>query len=328
MALRWGILGTARIAEQQLIPAIKAADGHELVAVASRDTERAIAWAEKVGAPRAYGSYEALLADPDVDAVYIPLPNHLHAEWTRAAAEVGKHVLCEKPAALTAAQLTDMIQVCRDHGVVFMEAFMYPFHPQWARVRAWLESGDLGDIIKVSSSHGFRLEDPADIRWQPEMGGGALYDVGCYCVHAMASTFGEVLPENISALSRFSEAGVDASLCAIFRLPGGPIGSFHCSFEVPPTQGFTVVGTRGRLELNLPFRPDKGMPRLTIQRSGSQVLESFDAFPIYQAEIEYFASCIAEGRQPEAEHRLSLATARWIDAIYAAAGRDIATLLS
>ncbi|MCL6567289.1 MAG: Gfo/Idh/MocA family oxidoreductase [Acidobacteriia bacterium] len=320
MTLRWGILGTARIAEEQVIPAIRAEEGHELVAVASRDEAKAQAWARTVGASRAYGSYEALLADPDVDAVYIPLPNHLHAEWTRRAAEAGKHVLCEKPAALTAPELDGMICTCEKHGVVFMEAFMYAFHPQWARVREWLASGKLGDVIEVRSRHGFILDRPEDIRWDPAMGGGALYDVGCYCVHAMVSTFGEDLPQSIAAIAHRSPSGVDATLRALFRMNGGVIGTFQCSFEQPRAQGFTILGSGGVLHLNLPFRPDRGLPQLTVEVRGSTITELFfEDFPIYQAEIRYFAECIAQGRQPEREHRWSLATARWLDAIHAAA---------
>lgn len=293
------------------------------MAVASRDAARATAWAQKVGAQKAYGSYEALLEDADVDAVYIPLPNHLHAEWAGRAAEAGKHVLCEKPAALTASELEDMIRTCEKHGVVFMEAFMYAFHPQWARVREWLASGKLGDVIEVRSRHGFILDRLRDIRWDPAMGGGALYDVGCYCVHAMVSTFGEDLPSSISAIAHRSPSGVDATLRALFRLSTGAIAAFQCSFELPRAQGFTVLGTRGTLHLTLPFRPDRGLPVLRVEGLSSSVSESFhEDFPIYRAEIRYFAECVREGRQPEREHRWSLATARWLDAIHAAARAD------
>ena len=188
--LRWGILSTANIATEKVIPGIRRAARNEIVAIASRDGETARRVADRLSIPRAHGSYEALLADPDVDAVYIPLPNHLHAEWTIAAARAGKHVLCEKPLALTAADAERMIEAAEAAGVHLMEAFMYRHHPSWVAVRELVASGRIGTLTAVQSWFGFHNDDAANIRNIRDFGGGALYDVGCYCVNLSRMLFG------------------------------------------------------------------------------------------------------------------------------------------
>ena len=188
-ALRWGILSTADIARAKVIPGSAGQVARRSVAIASRDGERAAVVADELGIPRAHRSYEALLADPEVDAVYIPLPNHLHAEWTIAAARAGKHVLCEKPLAMTAADAERMVAVCRAEGVHLMEAFMYRLHPSWVAVRELVASGRIGRLVAVDSWFSFFNDDPSNIRNKREAGGGALFDVGCYCVNLSRMLF-------------------------------------------------------------------------------------------------------------------------------------------
>ncbi|MGH2394773.1 MAG: Gfo/Idh/MocA family protein, partial [Candidatus Limnocylindria bacterium] len=188
--LRLGILSTARIARTKVAPAMQRAQRCEVVAIASRDVGRARAAADELGIPSAHGSYEALLADPEVDAVYIPLPNHLHAQWTTAAARAGKHVLCEKPLALTADDAQRAIDVCRAEGVRVMEAFMYRLHPSWVAVRQLVASGRIGHLQAVQSWFSYYNDDPHNIRNIREFGGGALYDIGCYSVNLSRMLFG------------------------------------------------------------------------------------------------------------------------------------------
>ena len=188
--LRIGILSTANIATAKVIPGMRRAERVEVVAIASRDAARSRAVADRLGIPTAHGSYEALLADPDVDAVYIPLPNHLHAEWTIAAARAGKHVLCEKPLAMTAADAERMVEACRTAGVHLMEAFMYRLHPSWLAARELVASGRIGRLVAVQSWFSFFNDDPANIRNVQAFGGGALFDIGCYAVNLSRMLFG------------------------------------------------------------------------------------------------------------------------------------------
>jgi predicted dehydrogenase len=187
--VRWGVISTADIAVRKVVPGMLRAELCDVVAMASRSGERAEEAARTLGIPRAYGSYEALLDDPDVEAVYIPLPNHLHAEWTIRAAEAGKHVLCEKPLALTAAQAQGMVDACRGAGVLLTEAFMYRLHPQWVRVRELVEGGRLGELVAIQSAFTYRNLDPADIRNVLDYGGGALMDIGCYPINLSRMLF-------------------------------------------------------------------------------------------------------------------------------------------
>jgi xylose dehydrogenase (NAD/NADP) len=321
--IRWGILGTAHIAEKALVPAIHAAQGAELVAVASRSLEKAQAYAERNQIRKAYGSYEELLADPDVDAVYIPLPNHLHAEWTIKAAEAGKHVLCEKPAALNADEARRMIAACQAHGVVFMEAFMYSLHPQWARVRELLDGGVIGELELISANFSFHLDNPVDIRWYP-IGGGALYDVGCYCVHVTRTFAGDELPTEVRALADLDEHGVDRSVVALLRFPGGVLAHLDCSFVAADRQRVELAGTKGSLVVTWPFRPDKGDPAIHVRTRDGERVERFDKGEIYRLEVEHFGECVRTGATPQQTPEQTIRNMEILDAIYRAVGRDTA----
>ncbi len=314
--VRWGILGTAGIAENQMIPALHLSQNSELVAVASRDPAKGEAYAEKNGIPRVYSSYEALLDDPEIDAVYLPLPNHLHAPWTIKAAERGKHVLCEKPAALNAREVEAMGKACEDHGVVFMEAFMYQFHPQWDRVKEIIQSGEIGDVKLIQSHFTGTMNRQEDYRLKSEMGGGALYDVGCYCVHATRMLLGQE-PLTVAANAQM-EQGVDMSLAAVMAFPDGALAHFDCSFDAFGRQQVEVIGQRGTILIESAFRPDWGEPALTIQIGDQKRREILPQVNTYLLQIDHFQSVIEKKSAPLNDQHQAILNMQAIDAIYQA----------
>ncbi|MEX2203562.1 MAG: Gfo/Idh/MocA family oxidoreductase, partial [Actinomycetota bacterium] len=265
--LRWGILSTANIGIHKVIPGIKKADRCEVLALASRDMEVAKSAAERLGIPKAHGSYEDLLADPDVDAVYIPLPNHLHAEWTVAAARAGKHVLCEKPIAMNAAEAQTMVDACSASGVRLMEAFMYRLHPSWEAVRDLVASGRIGRLRAVQSWFSYFNDDPANIRNIAEFGGGALMDVGCYSVNLSRMLFGGE-PDRIEAsVTRDPDTRVDVLTSAILGF-GDDVATFTCSTRTEPGQRVHVYGTQGRISLGIPFNIPPDLPTEVFVTAG------------------------------------------------------------
>jgi predicted dehydrogenase len=257
--VRWGILSTARIGTGSVIPGLQASERCEVVAIASRDETAARATASRLGIPTAHGSYEALLEDPGVEAIYNPLPNHLHAEWTLRAAEAGKHVLCEKPLAMSSAQAQEMVDGCRRAGVVLMEAFMYRLHPQWLRVREITSSGRLGQLVAIQSFFSYFNDDPANIRNIAEFGGGALMDIGCYPVSVSRWLF-DAEPDRVEAvIRRDPRFGTDVVTSAVMRF-GDRHATFTCSTQAESEQHVDVVGTEGRLRVEIPFNAPRDRP--------------------------------------------------------------------
>jgi predicted dehydrogenase len=299
--LRWGVLSTAKIGIGKVIPATAAAARCEVLAIVSRDLGRAQAAASELGIARAYGSYEDLLADPDVDAVYNPLPNHLHAEWTIAAARAGKHVLCEKPLATTTADAERMIEVCEAEGVLLMEAFMYRLHPTWAAVRASVASGRIGELRVVQSWFSYFNDDPGDIRNIVEAGGGALYDIGCYCVNLSRMLFGAE-PERVQgSMMRDPIMGIDILTSAILDFGDG-MATFTCSTRAEPDQRVHIYGTEGRISVEIPFNIPPDRPtRVSVTAGGdppvrpdTEVL-TFDPANEYTIQAERFAAAVLDG---------------------------------
>ncbi|MCJ7725610.1 MAG: Gfo/Idh/MocA family oxidoreductase, partial [Acidimicrobiia bacterium] len=257
--LRWGVISTADIAVTKVIPALQHADRCEVVAIASRDAGRAAAAATRLGIPTAYGTYEELLASDDVDAVYIPLPNDAHAEWTIRAAEAGKHVLCEKPLALTAAEAEEMALACSTAGVKLAEAFMYRQHPSWVEAVRLVRSGAIGELQAVQSFFSYYNDDPADIRNRVERGGGATMDIGCYCINLSRMLF-DAEPTRIEALVRRDPVmEIDIATSVLLEFPGGGQSDFTCSIRSEPDQRVHIFGTSGRIEIEIPFNipPDR-----------------------------------------------------------------------
>jgi predicted dehydrogenase len=252
--VRWGVLSTARIGRTRVIPALAAADSGRVVAVSSRDHARAATVAAASGADRSYGSYEELVADPDVEAVYNPLPNHLHLPWTLAAIEAGKHVLCEKPLATSAGDVRTMVDAAERAGVVLMEAFMYRYHPQWVEVRRRLDDGAVGEPRAIRAHFTYRNTDPDDIRNVAAYGGGGLLDIGCYPVSASRWLYGAE-PEVVVVRRVVDEHfGVDAMASAVLDF-GGRHASFTVSTQLEPSQGLEIHGTGGRVVVEVPFNP-------------------------------------------------------------------------
>ena len=299
--LRWGVLSTAKIGIEKVIPATVAAARCEVVAIASRDLGRAESAASGLGIARAFGSYEDLLGDPDVDAVYNPLPNHLHAEWTIAAARAGKHVLCEKPLATNAAEAERMIQVCEAEGVLLMEAFMYRLHPTWEAVRASLASGRIGQLRAVQSWFSYFNDDPNDIRNQLDAAGGALYDIGCYCVNLSRMLFGAEPIRVQGTVTRDPVTGVDTLTSGILDFDNG-IASFTCSTRAEPDQRVHIYGTEGRISLEIPFNIPWDRPTRVFVTAGgdppvrpeTEVL-TFDPANEYSIQAERFAAAALDG---------------------------------
>ena len=323
--IRWGVLGCARIATRRVIPAIVAAAGAELAAVASRSSARASETASQFGIATSYDSYEALLADPGLDVVYIPLPNSLHKPWTIAALQAGKHVLCEKPMAMNAAEAREMAAAAAETGLFLVEAFMYRYGPLMDKAIEIVRDGRLGELRSLYSSFTFRIaDDPQNVRLQPETGGGALYDVGCYALDVQRLLAGRE-PRSVWAQARVSEVyGVDMSIAGVLDYGQGLRGTFEAGFDAPGWTSLRAVGTEGTLEAPQGFNP-RNEAGLLILRRGSLV-ERLVIPPadLYQLEIEDLCAAIRGARPPRFADRPLEANMRVIDACYASAKQGVA----
>jgi predicted dehydrogenase len=320
--LRWGIVSTASIGVHKVIPAVQRASRCEVVAIASRDGARARDVAARLGIGRAHGSYEDLLADADVDAVYIPLPNHLHVDWTIAAARAGKHVLCEKPLATTAADGERMISICEAEGVVLMEAFMYRLHPTWGAVRDLIASGRIGELREVQSWFSYFNDDPADIRNQPDAGGGALFDIGCYSVNLSRMIFGTEPVRVQGVVRRDEQMGIDVSTSGILGFPGG-VATFTCAIRSEPDQRVHVYGTRGRISIEIPFNiPPDLTTRVFVTSGGDPPVQpdtetlSFEAADAYAIQAERFADAVLDGHPVPTPPSDAVANLRVIEELF------------
>ncbi|HET9344818.1 MAG TPA: Gfo/Idh/MocA family oxidoreductase [Candidatus Limnocylindrales bacterium] len=323
--LRFGVLSTADIARRKVVPGMRTAPSVEVAAIASRNAEQAERVARELDIPRAHGSYEELLADPELDAVYIPLPNHLHLEWTLAAAKAGKHVLCEKPLALTADDAQRMVDACEAAGVRLMEAFMYRLHPTWLAVRELVESGRIGRLQAVQSWFSYFNDDASNIRNIREYGGGALMDIGCYSVNLSRMLFrGE--PTHVQAALRRDEAtGVDVLTSAILEFEGGH-ATFTCAIRTEDDQRVEIYGTEGRVSVGIPFNipPDRATVVSVIAGGDPPVapaveVMSFEAADPYGAEAERFAQAILRGEPTPVPPEDAVANMRVIEDIFRAA---------
>jgi D-xylose 1-dehydrogenase (NADP+, D-xylono-1,5-lactone-forming) len=320
--LGWGILGAGRIAPR-IVRAVGGADRGRIVAVASRDTERARAFARTHGIATAHGSYAALLDDPDVDVVYVAIPNAAHAEWTIRALEAGKHVLCEKPLALSVAEVDAVAAATRTSGRIAVEAFMYLHHPQVVRAVELARGGALGRIDVVTGSFSFILAHPGDPRLVRDLGGGSLWDVGCYPVSFARRIAGEE-PAAVEAFARFGPggpaAGVDLTFAGLLRFPGGMVASFDCGFAAPDRQRLEIVGGEATLLLEAPFltAPDGPPPSLVLSSGGVEQRIEVEMVDQYRLEVEDLTAAILDGREPRvglAFSRGSIATLAALDRI-------------
>jgi len=319
--IRWGILSTANIGIKRFIPGAQASRNGIVAAIASRDGARAREVAARLGIGRAYGSYEALLADPELDAIYIPLPNSLHAEWTAKAAAAGKPVLCEKPLAADAAQARTMIDRCASLGVPLMEAFMYRFHPQHARVRELIDAGTIGELRAVRTAFTFLLEPfpLQNVRLKADLAGGALMDVGCYTVNAARMLFGEE-PAWASAQWDFREEfGVEVTLAGVLGFSDNRMATFDCGFRAAGQGYYVAAGTKGQIEVLNAFVPQPEDVSILVTDANGRREERIAGVDQYRLEAEEFADALLEHRPPRIPPSDAVGTLRAIEALHRSA---------
>ena len=321
--IRWGVLSTANIAVGKVIPALQKSELVEVSAIASRDLGRARAVAEQLRIPHAYGSYEELLASPEVDVVYNPLPNHLHVPWSIRAIQAGKHVLCEKPIGLSAEEGERLLEAARAHPELkVMEAFMYRFHPQWLELKRIVDDGGIGELRTIQSFFSYFKRDPDNIRNRPEMGGGGLMDIGCYNVSLSRFVFGAEPRRVVSTVEFDPDLGVDRLTSAILDFGRGT-STFTCSTQLAPYQAVDVFGTEGRLSLEIPFNaPQDGPTRLTHQRAGEGVERVFVRVDQYTLQGDALSRAILEGAPVPTPLEDAVANMRVLEAVFGSGRSD------
>jgi predicted dehydrogenase len=321
--LRWGILGVAKINER-IIPAFAETKFATLHAIASRSLAKAQAAAAAHRIPVAYGSYEELLNDPEIDAVYLPLPNHLHAEWTLKAGRRGKHVLCEKPLCPTAAEARALVDACKTLGIRLMDGFMWPHHPRTREIRDFLDNGGLGEVHHVHASFTFELPlDDRNIRLHPEMGGGSLLDVGCYPVYGIRWALDDE-PVSVWATATWYN-GVDLRMTGILKFAGGKTGSFDCGFTLPLRGSMEIVGTMGTLRVRDMWLPPYEA-EFEVERSNCHVEQfSFSGHNQIACMLDDFSQAVLEDRDPIPSPEEAIRTLRVLDALARSAreGREV-----
>ncbi|MBU2985225.1 Gfo/Idh/MocA family oxidoreductase [Saccharophagus degradans] len=317
--IRWGIVSTAKIAREWLIPALHASQHAEVVAVASRDLAKAEAFAEKAGIPKAYGSYEALLADPNVDAIYNPLPNDQHVPVSMQAIKAGKHVLCEKPLGMDAANIQPLLELAAANPqLVVMEAFMYRFHPQWVKVREIIESGDLGQINAVEADFTYFNRDENNVRNKPGIGGGGLLDIGCYCISAARFIFGREPKRVTGMLDIDPQFGVDRHATGLLDFGPG-MATFYCSTQSDSSQWVKISGEKGSLIVENPFYR-RDMPSRLLLRNGDTDKEIVVGhYNHYVQQVDAFCAAINESLPAPTPLSDALGNIKVIDAVFKAA---------
>ncbi len=324
--VKWGVLGVAKIATEKVIPAMQRAERCDIAAIASRDETRATEAAARLGIGRAYGSYEALLADPEIEAIYNPLPNELHVPWTIKALEAGKHVLSEKPIALDAEEARTLIAARDRTGKLVAEAFMVRFHPQWRRARELAQSGAIGRVGAIQTFFSYRLLDPTNVRNRPP-GGGGLYDIGCYAILTARFVFGAEPVRVAATLDRDPNFATDRLASGILEFPGGRHLTFSAATQLAPHQRVTIVGETGRIEVLVPFNALPDRPMRIVIDTGADLMGG-------EAWSEEFPVCDQYGLQGDAFSRAALgeaplefpiedavASMRVIDALFRSAER-------
>ncbi len=310
MLLNWGLISTARI-NRALIPAIKSSRRSRLVGVASRDLERAESYAREWRIPRAFGSYEAMLADKEIDAVYISLPNHLHAEWSIRAAQAGKHVLCEKPLALSVEEVDTIRAAARENNVIVAEAFMYYHHPQTRRVMELVAQGEIGALRLARGEFSFTLLRPDDIRWNPAYGGGSLWDVGCYPVSYSLRAAGQA-PVEVFGWQVTAPSGVDLTFNGQMRFANGIVAHISSSFGLPSHTFMHLRGEHGDIQVAAPFQPHKGGKIVVRHDDKDRNIATSNINP-YLCEVDDMAAAVFDGSPqglPLEQSRMHIAVIR------------------
>ncbi len=317
--IRWGVLSTAKIGRIRVIPAIQKSETSTVVAVASRDIDRAKDLATELDIPIAYGTYEQLLDDPDIDAIYNPLPNSLHAEWAIRCAEAGKPMLCEKPLARDAAEAQRIVDTFAKRDILFAEAFMYRFHPQTQRVKQMLTEGAVGDIHIIQATFTFSVRSESNIRLSKSLAGGSLMDVGCYCVNVMRLMSGEE-PDEVHAIARFGE--VDEKLSGVLSFPGGVLGHFDSSLRTHRSHTYEIRGSAGRIQVPTAFVPDHTTAPVIHHWTEDSYQEiQIPAADQYQLMVEDFVEALRDQRPPRFQPQDAVNNMKVIDQLLEAARR-------
>ena len=294
--VRWGILSTAKIGREKVIPAMQKSNLVDILGISSRDSENAKETAAKLGIQRAYGSYTELLGDPEIDAIYNPLPNHMHLEWSLKAIDAGKHVLCEKPIGMNSKEAESLIEaVKKNPELKVMEAFMYRFHPQWQKTLDLVNNGSIGRVITIHSLFSYYNVDPQNIRNRVDAGGGALMDIGCYCISFPRFLLGREPARVIGIMDSDPIMKTDRLSSGILDFSDGITSSFSCSTQLMPYQRTQVLGTDGRIEIEIPVNapPDK-VTRIWLHKKEKTEEIEFEAVDQYTLQAEYFSKAILE----------------------------------
>jgi predicted dehydrogenase len=319
--VKWGVLGVASIATRKVIPGMQMGEWSEIAAIASRDLKKAEDAAKKLGIPKAYGSYEELLGDKEVEAIYNPLPNHLHVPWSMKAAEAGKHVLCEKPLSLTVAEARTLLAVRERSGVKIGEAFMVKTHPQWLRTRELIHKGVIGELRAIVGAFSYFNRDPANVRNKLEWGGGGMLDIGCYPITTSRFIFGEEPARVAGLIERDPDFKTDQLASVILEFPSGQ-SVFTCSTQMVPYQRMQFLGTKGRIEMEIPYKAPNDRPTRIFVDDGRDVFGSgirTETIPVcdqYTVQGDAFSLAIREGSDVPVPLEDAIANMAVIEAIF------------
>jgi predicted dehydrogenase len=322
MKVRWGVLSTANIGTEKVIPAMQSGRYCEIAAIASRDLDRARAAADRLGIPKAYGSYEELLADPEIDAIYNPLPNHLHVPWSIRALEAGKHVLCEKPIALTVAEAQKLLDAARERPQLkVMEAFMYRHHPQWQRARQLVADGRIGELRTIQSFFSYYNADPANVRNIAKFGGGGLLDIGCYTISLSRFIFGSE-PRRVCGIIEYDPQFKTDRLTSGVLDFGHGTSTFTCATQLTPYQRVNIFGTEGRVEIEIPFNAPADRPCRMWHQHGSEIHEIvLDVCDQYTIQGDLFSQAVLDDTPVPTPLEDAVANMKVIEALVQSARR-------
>ncbi|NRA19522.1 MAG: Gfo/Idh/MocA family oxidoreductase [Oceanospirillaceae bacterium] len=323
--LNWGILSSAKIARKQVVPAMQQSPLLKVLAIASRSQQKAQVVADELQIPRAYASYEQLIEDPDIDVIYNPLPNHLHVPLTIAALQAGKHVLCEKPLALTAAEAQQLVEVCAQTGKLVEEAFMVRSNPQWQWVREQVKQQSIGKLCAIQGAFSYFNDDANNIRNQADIGGGGIYDIGCYLINTSRFVTGEEPCKVTAVIDHDPNTHTDRLASAIMLFPSGVQMTWLCSTQLVPYQRVNFLGTTGRIEVKIPFNAPNDSENIVYIDDGTDLTganyqrQTFPVIDQYQLQAENFCAAINQQRAQSNPLEGAIANMRVIDAIFKAA---------
>jgi predicted dehydrogenase len=322
--VKWGVLGVANIAVRKVIPAMQVGQWSEVTAIASRDLSKAQAAAQQLHIPRAYGSYEELLADTEIEAIYNPLPNNLHVEWTIKALEAGKHVLCEKPIGMNVGEAKQLLQTRDKTGLKIEEAFMVLTNPQWVAVLDMIEAGKMGEVHSVTGHFSYNNHDLSNIRNIRETGGGGLMDIGCYLIFFSRLVFGAEPKRVVSLIEEHTETKTDILTSALLEFPSGH-ASFTCGTRMTPYQRVQIVGTGGRIEVQVPVNAPTDLPCKVLVDDGTDLMGSaiqtleFEPCDQYTIQGDLFSQAIRENKEPILPLEESIKNLAVVEAVFKSA---------